>query len=143
MIDFREDYALLARSLLPPISPREAAKSVRLLLGLGFLKKTGGRYVQSEPVLSTGYGLVSHQIVNFQIMMLRKAIEAFDQCNRQERLTSATTLAVSQATYGKMVEKLRTLRAELLEMARGDAGPDDVYELTVNLFPLTATRKQS
>jgi uncharacterized protein (TIGR02147 family) len=138
MQDFKNDYARLARCLFPAITPREAEKSVHLLLSLGFLKKVDGRYFQTEPVVSTGYGLASHQVVNFQIMMLHHAIAAFDRCKHDERLTSATTLAVTGKTYGKMVEKLRTLRSELLEMARSDNGPDRVYELTINLFPLSA-----
>jgi uncharacterized protein (TIGR02147 family) len=144
MIDFKEDYAMLGKCIQPAISPREAAKSVKLLLDLGLLKIVNGHYVQSEPVLSTGTGAFSNQIqiINFQIMMLNKAIEAFDRCKQHERLTSATTLAVSRPTYDKMVEKLRTLRLELLEMARADASPESVYELTLNLFPLTATEKK-
>ena len=143
MIDFKEDYTMLAKCLQPPITSKEAAKSVKLLLGLGFLKKVNGRYSQCDPVVSTGYGLVSHQIVNFQIMMLHKAIEAFDRCKQQERLTSATTLAVSRQMYEKMVNKLRAMRAELLELSRGDVGAEKVYELTINLFPLTVTGNKS
>ncbi len=142
MVDFKDDYAKLAKCLHPAIAPREAAQSVKMLLNLGFLKKVNGRYHQTEQLLATGYGLASHQIINFQIAMLRKAIEAFDRCKQNERLTSATTLAVSQATYVKVVEKLRTTRAELLELARCDVDPQSVYELTVNLFPMTATGKQ-
>jgi uncharacterized protein (TIGR02147 family) len=143
MVDFKNDYMALSKSLRPAISPREAAKSVELLLSLGFLKKINGRYNQSEPVLSTEYNLASHQVVNFQIKMLQKAIEAFDKCKQHERLTSATTLAVSHSTYEKMVEKLRTMRAELLELARNDSAPENVYELIINLFPLTVKGKNS
>lgn len=142
MVDFKEDFARLAGSVVPAITPREAEKSVKLLLNLGFLKKDAGRYYQTEPIVSTGYGLASHQILNFQIMMLRKAIESFDRCKQNERLTSATTLAVSRETYVKMVEKLRTVRNEFLELARGDAEADTVYELTVNFFPLAVTGKK-
>ena len=142
MIDFKEDYAMLAKFLHPPITSKEAAKSVKLLLNLGFLKKVDNRYYQSDPVLSTGYGLVSHQLINFQIMMLNKAIVAFDHCKKEERLTSATTIAVSRQTYDKMVRKLRAVRAELLELARCDTDPERVYELTINLFPLTVTGKK-
>jgi uncharacterized protein (TIGR02147 family) len=143
MIDFKDDYAMLAKFLKPSITPKEAAKSVKLLLSLGFLNRVDGRYCQANPVLSTEYGLVSHQIINFQITMLNKAIAAFDQCKMEERLTSATTFAVSRETYEKMVKKLRTVRIELLELARGEVEPDRVYELTLNLFPLTGTGKKS
>jgi uncharacterized protein (TIGR02147 family) len=143
MVDFKDDVAKLAKYLHPAITPREAAKSIKLLLRLGFLKKVSGGYRQTQPLLSTGYGLTAHHVVNFQIAMLHKAIEAFDRCKPDQRLTSATTLAVSRQTYEKMVEKIRTVRSELLELARGDGCPDRVYELTVNLFPLTITGRQS
>lgn len=142
MNDFKGDFKTLSKCLRPAISPQEAEKSVKLLINLGFLKKVDGCYYQTEPVLSTGYGLTSHQIINFQIKMLHKAIEAFDKCTLFERLTSATTLALSQATYGKMVNKLRMMRAELLELARNDSSPEQVYELTINLFPLTVPGKK-
>lgn len=143
MVDFKDDYASLAKSLVPAITPKEAEKSIKLLLALGFLKKVNGRYCQTEPIVSTGYGLSSHQVINFQIKMLQKAIEAFDRCKQNERLTSATTLAVSRQTYEKFVEKLRTMRAELLELARGDNASNSVYELTINLFPLSVTGEKS
>jgi uncharacterized protein (TIGR02147 family) len=48
MVDFKEDYAQLARSLAPAITPREAEKSVKLLLNLGFIKKVNGHYYKSN-----------------------------------------------------------------------------------------------
>jgi uncharacterized protein (TIGR02147 family) len=142
IVDFKEDYSLLARNITPAITAREAEKSVKLLLSLGFIKKVNDRYYQTEPIITTGYSLTSHQVINFQIMMLHKAIDAFDMCKQNERLTSATTLAVSRTTYDKMVEKLRTVRMELLELARNDSQPESVYELTVNFFPLTTKNEK-
>ncbi len=142
MIDFKDDFSALAKSLHPPITPKEAAKSVKLLLNLGLIKKVENRYYQADPVISTGYGLVSHQLVNFQIKMLNKAIEAFDKCRQDERLTSATTIAISRQTYEKIVKKLRTIRAEITELARCDTTADRVYEMTINLFPLSGTVKK-
>jgi len=143
MVDFKDDFSQLAKYVSPAITAREAEKSVNLLLELGFLKKVDRRYFQTEPIVSTGYGLAAHQVINFQIMMLKKAIEAFDRCNTYDRLTSATTLSVSRKTYEKMVEKLRTMRAELLEMARCDSDLERVYELTINLFPISVPGKKS
>jgi uncharacterized protein (TIGR02147 family) len=140
MIDFKSDYARLGKMISPPVSVKQVEESVKLLLELGFLKKVEGRYVQTEPVLSTGYGIEAHQIVNFQIMMLKRAIEAFDRCKPYERLTSATTFGISEKNYGKFVERIRAMRSELLETARTDENPQRVYELTLNLFPLTAAR---
>jgi uncharacterized protein (TIGR02147 family) len=141
MFDFKDNWAKAARIILPSLSARQFEESVKLLLRLGFLKKTGNRYIQTEPVLTAGYGLSAHQIINFQIMMLNKAIEAFDRCLPRERLTAATTISISRRTLDSFVEKIRTLRSELLEMARNDESPEMVYELTINLFPLSLPRE--
>jgi uncharacterized protein (TIGR02147 family) len=141
MYDCRENWAKLGRIISPPITPKQVEESVKLLLRLGFIKKAGSRYLQTEPVLSAGYGLTSHQIINFQIMMLNKAIEAFDRSLPHERLTSATTVSISRKNYEVFVEKIRTLRSELLELARNDASGEMVYELTLNLFPLSLPRE--
>jgi uncharacterized protein (TIGR02147 family) len=140
MIDFEPDYARLGKMISPPLGAKQVEESVRLLLEMGFLKKVDGRFVQTEPVLSTGYGIEAHQIVNFQIMMLKRAIEAFDRCKPYERITSATTFGISRKNYDKFVERLRAMRSELLELARTDENPQRVYELTLNLFPLSAAK---
>jgi hypothetical protein len=38
-------------------------------------------------------------------------------------------------------KKIRQLRAELLDLARNDERPDRVFQLTMNLFPLSKSAK--
>ena len=141
MYDCRDNWAKVGHIISPSLTAKQVEESVRLLLRLGFLKKAGNRYVQTEPVIAAGYGLTSHQIINFQIMMLNKAIEAFDRSLPHERLTSATTVCISRKKFETFVEKIRMLRSELLEIARNDETPEMVYELTLNLFPLSLPRE--
>lgn len=138
---FNKDHAKLAQALVPPITPRQAADSLKLLQKLELLKPAEGGFTQSDSVISTGYGIASHQVINFQIMMLEKAIAAFDASSPSERMTSATTFCISRKTYQAFLEKLRRMRSELLEMARQDESPEAVYELTLNLFPLSKPGK--
>jgi uncharacterized protein (TIGR02147 family) len=137
MVDFREDYAKLGRMLAPVISARQAKNSVKLLLDLGFLEKDNGCYRQTEPVVTTGLGMVEHKIVHFQITMLRNAMEAFERFSSHERMTSATTMAISEKNFYILVEKIRNLRSELLKLACADDPADRVYELVINLFPMS------
>lgn len=137
LFDFKNDFTKLARAVIPPITTRQASGSVKLLLRLGLIKVVNGCYAQTDTIISTGYGITSHQVANFQIMMLKKAIAAFDASPPSQRLTSATTFTFSQKTFKGCIEKLRKLRSELLEMARQDEAADCVYELTLNLFPMS------
>jgi uncharacterized protein (TIGR02147 family) len=139
IIDFKDDYRLLANFLNPPITPKQAKESVELLLKLGFLTKTGGNYVQTEPLLasdsSTEFRI--HQVMNYQIQMLKMTIEAFDRWKPDKRLTSATTFSVSDKTYMQFVEILRDARSQMMKITKADENPQQVYMLGMNLFPMT------
>jgi uncharacterized protein (TIGR02147 family) len=143
MIDFKDDYRMLAKCVDPPITAAQAEESVGLLIRLGFIIKRDGRYIQSEPVISTGNSIKSHHIVKFQIEMLKKAIESFDRHPADKRMTSSTTFAVSLETYRKFVNLIRDLRKQLMEMARTDEHPDRVYQLNLNLFPMGKAVKEN
>ncbi len=134
--DFKDDFSLLAKKISPQITPRQARDSVELLLRLGFLKKEDGRYIQAEPVLTTGKDIRNHQIMNFQIEMLKIAIEAYERHARETVMMSSTTLSISQKSFDMMKDRIRAFRAQLLEMARSDEKPDKVYQLNLNFFPM-------
>jgi uncharacterized protein (TIGR02147 family) len=137
-VDFKDDYHMLAKRLNPPITAEQAKYSVNLLLELGFIKKDeNGRYVQSEPVVSTGHGIKAHQVIRFQITMLKLAIDAYDRAKGEEGLMSSTTFGISKDSFELFKKKIRELRSQLLEIARADEKPEHVYQLTVNLFPIS------
>ena len=50
---------------------------------------------------------------------------------------SATTLALSTARLPLVLERIASLRRELIALLQEDAAPDDVYQLEINFFPVT------
>ena len=139
----RGDPKSLAQLLSPAITPKQAQESIELLHRLGLIRKDAqGRWQQVDPVLTTGNAIASQVVINFQIKMLDLAKEAYDRCIPEERLMSSTTLAISENTLGLFRKKIRQLRAELLELARLEEKPEKVYQLNMNLFPLTKQGKE-
>ncbi len=143
MADFGGDFIKIGNALKPSISPVKAQESVDLLLKLGLLKKQGGKYVQADPLISTGHGIEDYQIIKFQIKMLRMAIEAFDRSIANERSMSSLTFSTSRATYKAMVKEMREFRSRLMELAGKDEFPEMVYHLNMGLFPLSKIFPQS
>jgi uncharacterized protein (TIGR02147 family) len=132
------DPKTLSQLLLPSITPKQAQESVDLLHKLGLIRKDAqGKWRQTDPVLTTGNQMASQAVINFQLMMLELAREAYDRCAPEERLMSSTTLSVSEAGVDLFKKKIRQLRAELLELARVEEKPNRVYQLNVNFFPTT------
>ena len=137
MHDFKEDYGGLGRLLNPAISAEKAEESVKLLLELGFLRREQGRYLQAEPLITTGPGIQDYQIIRHQVRMLEMAIEAFERCAPADRIASSTTLSLSRKGFERIIARLRDFRTHAMETARQDADPEAVYQMTVNLFNLT------
>jgi uncharacterized protein (TIGR02147 family) len=138
-VKFDGDYGHLARFVHPQITEKQAKESVQLLLRLGFVKKEGDRYVQSEPLLATQgtSDFQIHQLVSFQIAMLKMAIEAYDRWKQEKRLTSATTFSFSHKNYPQFIDILRDCRSRMMKLAMEDEHPDQVYMLSMNFFPMT------
>ena len=142
MIDFKEDYKALANALCPTIPPRKAEESVRLLVKLGFLvKKEDGRYQQADPILSTGYDIKAFQIVQYQIEILKLAIESFDRFKGKEKSMSTLTFSVSEPTFKAIKDKSREFRSQVLALVRNDVNPALVYQMSINLFPVAVPRR--
>jgi uncharacterized protein (TIGR02147 family) len=139
MVDFKEDYALIARSLVPAISAKEAQESVELLERLGFIEQDGkGLFHQTEPLISARPdSREAFVIEKFQMEMLQMALASFDRFPRSERLSSSTTFSISKATSDLFKMKTREFRKELLEIAKLDNEPQQVIQMTINLFPLS------
>lgn len=143
IVNFEGDFNRLAGFLHPAITAEQAKMSVQLLLRLGFLKEEGGRYIQTEPLLATEGKTVFeiHQLTNFQISVLKMAIEAYDRWKQEQRLTSATTFSFSHKNYPQFVEILRDCRSRMMKLAMEDGHPDQVYMLSMNFFPMTLENK--
>lgn len=134
----KDDYRALGGLLSPSIDAARARESVDLLARLGLIKKNAqGRWRQSDPVLTTGGQVDAPAILAFQKQMLALALEAFERAQPRERLMSSTTFGISEATFDLFKKRIRDLKAELLELARLDDRPDRVYQLNLNLFPLS------
>jgi uncharacterized protein (TIGR02147 family) len=136
--EFDNDFRKLGTMLSPPISAKQARKSVELLLKLGFLEKVDGKYIQTSPVLTTVNNLKSHQIINYQVKMLKLAQEAFDRFGPYDLLSnSSTTFRISGETFELFKIKNRSYREELLKIAESDTEADQVFQLNINMFPVS------
>jgi uncharacterized protein (TIGR02147 family) len=136
-----QDHARLARLVSPPITPREAEASLRLQQELGYLcLDEQGIYRQTQALVATGVARDA-AIEQFHLQLSEKAHEAFNRYPQQERSSSVTTLAVSEAMVEQIKEKLRATRQEILQMVHDDPNPERVYSLFVALFPTSRSKR--
>ena len=139
-VDFGDDFAKLARHLVPAITPAEARKSITLLKRLGFIKKDEeGKWAQSEAVISTGTEVSSLCVVNYHKQVSKLASNAFDNIPKEQRDISALTLGISKVDFERIRLRIQDFRREIVEIARSSEGADRVYQLNFQLFPVSAS----
>lgn len=135
--DFR-DYETLAGLLSPPITASEAKKSVALLERLGLIyKDADGTYRLQDKAISTGVYEKTLAIANFQRETMKLAQESLDRVPKTERDISTMTIGISQDALEKIQVLLQETRRKIAEIATADADSDRVFQLNVQLFPLS------
>jgi uncharacterized protein (TIGR02147 family) len=135
---FKGDFAALARLLDPSILPKEAKKAIDQLKTLGLIRENSDGYFEpTDQAVSTGDEWAAIAIANCQLSTLRLALDAINRFSRDITDFSTVTLKLSKKNLGMVREKIRQFRMELagLEASRSDAS--SVYQINVNVFPLT------
>ena len=136
--DFRGDYAELAKRLSPPITPREAKESIRLLSNLGLIRcNEEGRWVQTESAVTTGEAWNSVAINNFQKETIRLAMEGIDRHKRSEMDVSTVTMTLKKEDVRVLRAMIRDFRASVIRFVNDASDPQAVYHLNLQLMPMS------
>ena len=134
---FDGDETTLQDLLVPRVSLGEIRESVQLLQDLKFVEKTGSGFIQLDPILSSGGATKNRMVIEFQKEMLQRAIEAYSRFKNEDKLMASTTLTLSKENFEKIKGLLRKVKAQGLEMAGEEQDAEAVYQLCINLFPIS------
>jgi uncharacterized protein (TIGR02147 family) len=135
---FRGNFKALAERLSPPISVREAKGAVHLLERLNFIRKDAkGVYELTDAVITTGREWKSIAVREFQRQTIDLARESLERHAKDIRDISTVTVAVAAADLPEIKERISEFRNAILSLAAENPAPDCVYQLNVQLVPLT------
>ena len=128
----------LARNCYPVVSAAEVRQSLDFMVHANFLKKVGeDTYVQTEKVVTGSSAAIPLALRSMNRQMSKFATDAIDDIPPEKRHTAGVTLGMSDATYKWLVQKLESLRQQVVAMAAKEKDYDKVYRLNLQLFPLT------
>ena len=134
---WKGDYKKLAKSITPKITETQAKKAVNSLVEMGLLiKRENGSYAQHQEVISAG-PIPPSLISNTKKELLLRAMEASDSMRPRERHISGATLAITMEIYEEICEDLENLRRKVLEKALDASSVDRIYQLNLQLFPIS------
>jgi uncharacterized protein (TIGR02147 family) len=99
IVDFNDDYKLLARSLVPAITQVEAKKGIAILRKYKFIKKNEkGFYKATQPAVTTNSELDRYHTKNFQRGTIDLARQALDHIPADQRNISTLTFSSNPKT---------------------------------------------
>jgi uncharacterized protein (TIGR02147 family) len=137
VLEFKDDYAMLARRVLPAITVSQARESVALLKKLELIRKTdAGIWKASAKTLDGGKYVKSELITQYQLQCIELSKRALLLDHRASRNFSTVTLSVSRAGFDLIEKKLQKFKSEARSIAHRETSPADrVYQLNVQFFP--------
>ena len=139
-----DDYDVLVSRLDPPITETEARDAIRLLLQLKLIRRTReGLYVKADrrPARSQHHDDPDRARAGLHAT-LELARRALDAHPAEIRPFSSLTLSVSRETLHEINERLRAARRDILDLASRDTRTDRLYQLNVQLFPLSVPARR-
>ncbi len=135
--DFRDDPKWISNQLFPPVPHADVASALATLFDLGLLVREGDRVTRGEPTWTTGHEVRSLAIGNYHRQMLERAAASIDEVPRELRDLSSLTVVVEQDTIGELKERVHEFRESLIERCERDRGREIVYQIGIQLFPLS------
>lgn len=132
---FKKDPTWIARRL--GITQTEAKMALARLLRLKMLEEKNGRLHKTQKHFVNyvpGQSSASHK--EYQRQILRKALEAIDNCNAEEKDITAITIAADSRKFEEAKMRIKRFRRELCAFLESGDG-DSIHVLAVQFFPLT------
>jgi uncharacterized protein (TIGR02147 family) len=135
--DFNGNFRELGLKVSPPVPEQQARNSVDLLLRLGMLRKKGGRYVQTAPVVSTGPEVKSLAVVNYHRQMSCLASSSYDRCKGDEHNISSVTMSMSRNKFKQLVRETSDYRRKVMALQDPCGKETKVFQVNIQIFPVS------
>ena len=137
IIDWDDDFDLLAKSIVPTIKKSEARESIAFLLGAGFLEKRSGKYVQCEPAITSGSEVCSLGIRSYNSFMAERALKAIEEFPTIERDIQSLTIGISVEGYRLIKQEMQEFLSRVVRIVDEERDVNRVYNVNVHLFPMS------
>ena len=142
---FQEDYEWIASSLTPSIRPHEAQHAIQSLIKIGLLKRDkDGKLMQQDASIATLPEVFSIELFNLHREWVKLAQERFPVVPPENRDYSAMTVPVPKSKVKNIKKMIADFRDEILAyLNTGDQEFEEVYQINMQMFPVTETKKTS
>lgn len=143
-MDFEGESAWIAERIHPRITVSQVDSARKLLIKLGLIRldQDSGKWIQTDTVLSTESEATHLALRNYHksaIQLAHDSLKAFGPTDRDVR---SVTIGLSEAAFGELKSKLEMVWKDVLDFAGRQQQADAVYQVNLQLFPMTRERKE-
>jgi len=135
--DWRDDWAAMARCVRPRIRAVQAREGVELLERLGFLRRAGRRWIQTDPVISTGGEVDSLAVRAGNREYAKLGVAAIDDQLPSRRDISTVIFGMDEEAYDQIKREIREFKDRIARIVHDQTRCDRVMALNVQLFALS------
>ena len=133
----------LAQQFSPPLTELKVQNSIKTLLKLKMIAPDAEGFLRpTEAIITTGDQWQSQGIQQFQNEMIHRASYALLTLPKEQRDISTVTVSTSKACLSAIRERLAVARREILELIALEDEVDGVYQINLQVFPLTKEASQ-
>ncbi len=135
--DWDGDFRVLGSMVTPAIAPEKARRAVETLASIGLLRQNGdGGYQQINQAI-TAADVPTAVTRKTRKEFLLRAIEAMETQPVDHRHVAGVTVSMSEQTFQTVMEKLDSVRKEILELAINDESVERIYQFNFQAFALS------
>ena len=114
ILDFKGDFASLAKSVFPPITPKQAIESIRLLRSLGLIAAdAGGCLRPTDKSIATPDYIKDEIIKQYQVHSLELAKWCIWKNASLPQVIATNVISISDKGYKRLEKRIQRFRSEI------------------------------
>ena len=142
--DFDPSPDWIARKLAQAITPAQAREALDNLEKLKLIARDDAKgYRQVSGAVSVPDDTRSVAVYNYHQSMIGLAAASLRKTDQARREVNGATIAIPASKLPELKEKIRAFRKEINQLASSYADADQIYQLNVQFFPLTAANQEA
>lgn len=135
--DFRADADWIYGRLRKKVSRPQIESALEDLQALGLIEKTKDGWGQVKGAITVPDDIKITAIPKYHDSMLSLARQALVDLSVEEREFNGVTLPIKKSALPHIKERIREFRKEINEYASNVNDPNEVYQLNIQLLPMT------
>jgi uncharacterized protein (TIGR02147 family) len=140
---FNGESTWIAERIYPRItaSQVESAKSIVLKMGLVQQNPASGKWTLIDAVIATDSEPSHLALRNYHMSAIQLAHDSLKAFSQKERDIRSVTIGLSKSAFVELKSRMEKVWLEILDFAGAQHEVENVYQVNLQLFPLTRERK--